>query len=494
MTELDVAIVGAGFAGLGLGIRLKRQGVTSFLIFERANAVGGTWRDNTYPGVACDVPSHLYSWSFLPNPRWSSFFSDGAEIRDYLVAGANEEGLGDHLRLGTDVDAMTWDESRSRWALHTSRGEFTARTLVLACGRLTEPRVPDVPGLDTFRGPLFHSARWDHDAELSGKRVAVVGSGASAIQIVPRVAEIARELVVLQRSAPYVIPREEHHYTQAEQALFEQDPEGLARLRSTLFWTAEEAYAQRAGVSAAVEAARRRALDHLAAQVPDPELRAKLTPHYEIGCKRVLISNEYYPALTRPTVTVEPSALEAVNGNTLVTANGAQHEVDAVIFATGFHAAQQPYARIVRGVGDELLARHWARGMTAYASTVVSGFPNLFVVNGPNAGLGHNSAIYMIETQLDYILGALGHLEADADLVLDVSREAEDEYTALIDELSASTVWMTGGCESWYRDGRTGRLTLLWPGYAHTFRERNGTFSMNPFSLSPFTPARLITN
>ena len=488
MTELDVAIVGAGFAGLGLGIRLKRQGVSSFLIFERANAVGGTWRDNTYPGVACDVPSHLYSWSFRPNPRWSSFFSGGAEIRDYLESGANDEGLGDHLRLGTDVQAMTWDESRSRWELRTSRGMFTARTLVLACGRLTEPRIPDVPGLDTFHGPMFHSARWDHEAELGGKRVAVVGSGASAIQLVPRLAEIARELVVLQRSAPYVIPRDDHLYTEDEQEHFERDPEGMARLRSTLFWTAEEAFAQRAGVPEAVEAARRRALDHLATQVPDPDLRAKLTPHYEIGCKRVLISSEYYPALTRPTVSVEASALAAVKGNTLVTANGAEHEVDAVVFATGFHAAQQPYARIVRGVGGELLAQHWAGGMTAYASTVVSGFPNLFVVNGPNAGLGHNSAIYMIETQLDYLLGALDHLGADPDLVLDVTRQAEDEYTALIDRMSATTVWMTGGCESWYRDGRTGRLTLLWPGYAHTFREHNGRFS-----LDPYTPSRLTT-
>jgi cation diffusion facilitator CzcD-associated flavoprotein CzcO len=390
-----------------------------------------------------------------------------------------------HLRLGTDVQAMTWDASRSRWMLSTSRGEFTARTLVLACGRLTEPRIPLVPGLDTFRGPMFHSARWDADADLRDKRVAVVGSGASAIQLVPRIAEIARELVVLQRSAPYVIPRDEHSYSEAEQERFERDPEALARLREALFWAAEEAYAQRAGVPAAVEAARRRALDHLAAQVPDPDLRAKLTPHYEIGCKRVLISNEYYPALTRPTVTVEASALAAVDGNTLVTANGARHEVDAVIFATGFHAAQQPYARIVRGIGGELLAQHWTGGMTAYASTVVSGFPNLFVVNGPNAGLGHNSAIYMIETQLDYVLGALDHLEADADLVLDVSRGAEEDYTALIDGMAATTVWMTGGCESWYRDGRTGRLTLLWPGYAHTFRERNGVFS-----LGPFAPAR----
>ncbi len=482
--DLDVAIVGAGFAGLGMGIRLKRRGTASFLLFERAEDVGGTWRDNTYPGVACDVPSHLYSFSFRPNPHWSSFFSAGGEIREYLAASARDEGLTEHLALGTDVSAMNWDASCSRWVLQTTRGRYTARSLVLACGRLTAPRIPDVPGLDTFDGPAFHSARWDADADLHGKRVAVIGSGASAVQLVPPVAAVARELVVLQRSAPYVIPRDEHRYTDAERTLFERDPEGLARLRSSLFWKAEEAFAQRAGAPEQLAGARARALDHLAAQVADPVLRAKLTPRYEIGCKRVLISNDYYPALTRDSVTVEPSALDAVSGNTLVTASGSRHEVDAVIFATGFHAARQPYARIVRGVGGELLAEHWSHGMTSHASIVVSGFPNLFVMNGPNAGLGHNSAIYMIETQIDYVLGALQHLASHGDAVLDVTTRAEDDYTALIDELSATTVWMTGGCESWYRDGGTGRLTLLWPDFAHAFRERNGVFSPAAFETA----------
>ncbi len=487
--EIDVAIVGAGFAGIGMGIRLERRGAASFLIFEQADEVGGTWRDNTYPGVACDVPSHLYSFSFRPNPNWSSYYSSGGEIRDYLVACARDEGLEPHLRLGTDVVAMAWDESLSRWRLDTNRGQYSARALVLACGRLTAPRIPDVPGLDTFEGPQFHSARWDHGVDLRGKRVAVVGSGASAVQLVPHVAEVAGELVVMQRSAPYIVPREKHSYTDAERSLFGRDPDGLARLRSTQFWKAEEAFAQRAGVPEYLEAARARALGHLAAQVPDTELRAKLTPSYEIGCKRVLISSDYYPALTRDSVTVEPSALASVHGNTLVTANGSRHEVDAVILATGFHAARQPYARIVAGVGGTLLAEHWSQGMTAHASSVVSGFPNMFIMDGPNSGLGHNSAIYMIETQIDYVLGALQYLASDAHAVLEVTRRAEDEYTALIDELSTRTVWMTGGCDSWYRDGRTGRLTLLWPDFAHAFRERNGDFS-----LKPFKARRLIEN
>jgi cation diffusion facilitator CzcD-associated flavoprotein CzcO len=481
MSHVDVAIVGAGFAGIGMGIRLKRRGVNSFLVLERGASVGGTWRDNTYPGVACDIPSHLYSFSFRPNPDWSAFFSPGDEIRRYLENSAADEGLTPHLRFDAEVSQMVWDASESVWRLATPQGEVTARALVLACGRLTAPRIPDVPGLDTFAGPQFHSARWDHSVDLRGKRVAVVGSGASAVQLIPHLAEQASELVVLQRSAPYVIPRDERAYSTAERRLFARDPAEIAVLRSQLFWKAEEAFAQRAGDPAQTDAAKTRALRHLDEQVPDAALREKLTPTYEIGCKRVLISSDYYPALMRANVTVEASALKAVEGNTLIAANGSRHEADVVIYATGFHAAQQPYAGIVMGVDGERLADHWSHGMVAHASTVVHGFPNLFVINGPNAGLGHNSAIYMIESQIDYVLGAFQRLFADDDTVLNVSREAEVAYTQLIDSLSSSTVWMTGGCESWYRDSRTGRLTLLWPGFAHEFRRLNGEFSAMAF-------------
>jgi len=494
MTHVDVAIVGAGFTGLGMGIRLRRRGDDSFLIFERADSPGGTWRDNTYPGVACDVPSHVYSYSFRPNPHWSAFYSPGNEIQEYLVASAEEEGLGEHLRLGTDVRAITWDNESSLWLLETNRGDYTAGVVILACGRLTEPRTPTVPGIDDFPGPAFHSSRWDHSVDLRGKTVAVVGSGASAVQIVPAVARQAAGLLVLQRSAPYVIPRDGRVYSAAEQKLFDSDPEELFRLRNHLFWKAEEAFAQRAGHPGSIAAARARALGHLTEQVLDENTQRQLTPGYEIGCKRVLISSEYYPTFNQDHVVLEPSALAAVEGNTLVTANGARHHADVLILATGFHAAQQPYARVIRGMAGQLLSDHWAGGMTAHASTVMHGFPNLFVINGPNAGLGHNSAIYMIETQIEYVLGALRHRAALSGSVLTVSAAAEARYTRMIDEIAASTVWMTGGCESWYRDPRNGRLSLLWPDFAHEFRAMNAEFSADDFDILPDThpaPSRI---
>ena len=479
--DVDLAIVGAGIAGIGLGIRLRRRGDRSFLIFERASQVGGTWRDNTYPGVACDVPSHLYSYSFRPHPEWSRFFAPGAEIQRYLLASVAEEGLDENIRMNSDITGARWDAEQSHWVLESSTGTVTARVLVLAAGRLSSPRYPPVPGLDTFPGPSFHSARWDHDVELAGKRVAVVGSGASSVQIVPEVAKVAAHVSVLQRSAPYVIPRDNPAYTVAERALLERDPAELARLRAALFWRAEEAYAQRAAEPQALDTARARALNHLHEQVADASLRAKLTPRYEIGCKRVLISSDYYPAMVQPHVSLEASALAAIEGDTLVMSNGARHQADVVIFATGFHAAEQPYAATIMGRDGVTLAEHWAHGMTAFASTAVSGFPNMFVVNGPNAAVGHNSAIYMIEAQIDYILGALQYQRAEGDPVLAVTAEAERSYVEFVDGLSASTVWMTGGCDSWYLDPRSGRLTLIWPDFAFAFRERNGRFSADAY-------------
>ena len=481
MTYVDTLVIGAGFAGIGMGIRLKRRGTESFAILERGAQVGGTWRDNSYPGVACDIPSHLYSYSFRPNPHWSRLYSPGREIWEYLATSAAEEGLLEHLRFGVDVQSMRWDEAAALWRLSTSHGAFTCRTLILSCGRLSEPRIPAVPGIEDFHGQAFHSARWNPEVDLEGKRIAVVGSGASAIQLVPELAERAARLVVLQRSAPYVIPREDRAYSPAERTLFSRDPGELSRLRTRLFWKAEEAFAQRVGDPASIGAARARARAHLESQVKDAATRAALTPRYEIGCKRVLISSVYYPTFALPQVALEPSALAALEGDSVVTANGARHRVDVVIFATGFHTTEQPYARIVIGRDGERLSEHWAGGMTAHASTVVSGFPNLFVINGPNAGLGHNSAIYMIETQIDYVLGALAYQADSGNRVLTVTREAEAAYSRLVDELSAGAVWTTGGCENWYVDPRNGRQTLLWPDFAHTFRSVNGEFSDRAF-------------
>ncbi len=407
--EVDTLIVGAGIAGLGLGIRLARRGTESFLILERADQVGGTWRDNVYPGVACDIPSHLYSYSFRPKADWSRFFAPGAEIQAYLVEAARDEGLLPHLRFDTAVAGSEWDEDDGRWTVRTTRGEYRCRVLVMAAGRLSEPRIPEVPGLEGFAGTVFHSSQWG-DADLSGARVGIIGTGASAVQLVPAVVEEAESVVVFQRSAPYVVPRQDRAYTAAEQRLFARAPESAERLRARLFWSMEQGYAQRIGVAGPLDALRDRALAHLGEQVRDPELRAALTPSYEIGCKRVLLSDDFYPTLSRPSVVLEASALASVERRTAIAASGRMHELDVLILATGFESTEPPYARTISGRNGVLLADRWADGMVAYASTAVHGFPNLFILDGPNASLGHNSAVYMIEAQIDHILDALSAL------------------------------------------------------------------------------------
>ncbi|RFA11312.1 4-hydroxyacetophenone monooxygenase [Subtercola boreus] len=479
--HVDVLVVGAGFAGLGLGIRLARETTHTFVIVERADSVGGTWRDNTYPGVACDIPSHLYSFSFRQKPDWSSVYAPGAEIRAYLGECAREEGLLPHLRLATELLHARWSDDDGRWHVSTTGGDFTARALVTAAGRLSEPRFPAIDGLDTFPGPRFHTSRWNHDVDLTGKRVGITGTGASAVQVLPGVADVAAEVVVFQRSAPYVVPRHDRDYSEAEKTAFAGDPQLLDDSRSEIFRRAEETFPSRLGREPQLGAQRALWRNHLEAQIADPALREALTPDYEIGCKRVLVSNDYYPALGRPNVYLENAALTSFDGRTATASNGRSHDLDVLVFATGFHSTRQPYADRIAGRGGELLSAHWANGMTAYASTVVHGYPNLFIIDGPNASLGHNSAIHMIETQLAYVLGALEHLSGHPDAALDVRADAEAAYTDAIDAAAAETVWLTGGCRSWYVDDRSRRLTLLWPGYALTFREANGRFDAAPF-------------
>lgn len=468
VVELDTVIVGAGFGGLGMGIRLARSGDASFVVLERASEVGGTWRDNVYPGVACDIPSHLYSFSFRPKHDWSRFFAGGAEIRDYLRDCASE--IADHVRTDTDVLEMRWLEHSERWLVTTTRGHYSCRTLIVAAGRLSEPRRPEIAGLESFPGPVFHTSRWPDDAELEGKRVGVVGTGASAVQLIPHLADVASHLTVFQRTAAWVVPRADAAYSTADIRRFDRDPASRAGLRAELFWRSETAFAERSAAPGYLDRFRDRATAHLRDQVTDDALRAALTPHYEIGCKRVLLSNEYYPALARPHVTLEPSAVVSVDGAIVTAASGETFELDAIVLATGFESTRPPFARRVFGRGGASLAGAWAEGMVAYASTAVHGFPNLFVIDGPNASLGHNSAIYMIEAQIDYILGAIAHGG-----VLEVGAAAQAEYVSELDAASASTVWLAG-CDSWYVDESSRRVTLLWPGFAFAFRDRIGEF------------------
>jgi cation diffusion facilitator CzcD-associated flavoprotein CzcO len=475
--EVRTVVVGAGFAGIGMGIRLARAGHDSFVLLERAGDVGGTWRDNVYPGVACDIPSHLYSFSFAPKGDWSHFYAAGAEIQQYLRECAAE--IEPRVRLGTEVLETRWLDADDRWLVRTSRDDYLADTVVMAAGRLSEPRVPAVPGLTSFPGAVFHSSRWPDDADLAGRRVGVVGTGASAVQLVPRLAASAASVVVFQRTAPWIVPRGDRPYSPAESRAFVRDPASRERLRERLFWRSETGFAERAGDPGAIGLLRERASAHLHAQVDDATLRDRLTPRYEIGCKRVLLSDDFYPALCETHVTLEASALASVDGATATAASGAEHELDVLVFATGFETTRPPFAERVRGRGGVLLADAWREGMAAYNSTAVHGFPNLFVIDGPNASLGHGSAIAMIEAQVGYVLDAL---ETSA-RVLEVTAEAQARYVDELDRASASTVWLEGGCSSWYVDERSGRLTLLWPDFAYRFRDRLAHFDPTAYRM-----------
>jgi len=471
MRIIDTVVVGAGFAGLAMVGALRRAGRDDVIVLERAADVGGTWRDNTYPGVACDVPAHLYSLAAHPHAGWSRTFAPGGEIQDYLRDVADREELGDKLRLRTPMLGAAWDVETSVWHIDTGAEELVARSLVLACGRLTEPFVPSIPGLESFAGPLFHSARWNHDIDLTGKRVAVVGTGASAVQLVPELARLAAHVTLFQRTPAWIVPRGGGDIPVPERERLADSPGALARLRAELYAEGEQRFASRSGDAAASAAARDAALAHLHAQVTDPALRAALTPDYAFGCKRVLLSDAFYPSVASDAVTLEPTELAAVDGSTLTAASGERYEADVLVLATGFAAAEQPYADLVRG-DDETLAEHWSEGMTSFGSTVVAGFPNLFVLNGPNASLGHNSAVLMAEEQSAYVVRALAERDRRPERVLRVRPEAEAAYTDEIDAAAASTPWMTGGCRNWYVDSRSGRLTLLWPGTVQAFRER----------------------
>lgn len=477
--HVRVAVIGAGFSGLAVGRRLLRHaGITDFVILERADDVGGTWRDNTYPGAACDVPSNLYCFSFAPNPSWSRSFSPGAEIQEYLRRCAREFGLLPHLRTGHDVEAAHWDHAAARWHLATSAGPFTADVVIAGAGPLTEPAIPPLPGLDEFAGHVFHSARWDHDHDLTGRHVAVIGTGASSIQFVPAIRPRVAHLDVYQRSAPWIMPRHDRPLPQWQRDLYRRVPAVQRVVREGLFWQREATLGVFLGPRESfTKLATGKALGHLHAQVADAGLRERLTPDHRFGCKRVLLSNDYYPALTRPEVEVVTSAIRAVRPGGLVTADGVERRADTIVFGTGFRAAQPPIARLVTGRDGRVLSEVWAEGMAAHQGAMVAGFPNLFLVIGPGTGLGHSSMTVVIEAQARYAVDAVRRMDAHGIADVEVSAHAQDAYNAWLAERMARTVWTTGGCTSWYMDERNGRVTALWPGSLSRFKRMNRRFS-----------------
>jgi cation diffusion facilitator CzcD-associated flavoprotein CzcO len=483
-------IVGAGFAGLCAAIKLQEDGETDFLVIEKGGDVGGTWRDNTYPGAACDVPSQLYSYSFAPNPDWTMSFSPQPEIEAYIRRTAERSGTLDRFRFSTALESADWDEATQRWNVRTSAGDLTASTLILGTGGLSEPKLPDIEGIEDFGGELFHSARWNHGVDLAGKRLAVIGTGASAIQIVPEVQRVAAHLDVYQRTAPYVLPRNDRRYGRLERLALRHLP-GLQRLYRTGIYWGREGYVPGFTLQPKLAwPAKKLALKNLEKGVPDPGLRARLTPTFEIGCKRILMSNTYYPALASDNVDVVTEPIARVTGDAVVTADGVEHPVDVLIVATGFYTTELPIAEHLTGRGGRTLAAQWhERGMAAYKGTTVPGFPNLFFVVGPNTGLGHSSMVFVIESQVAYIRDAIRTMRLHRYAAIEPRTDATREWNDSVQRRMRRTVWSTGGCSSWYLD-RHGRNTVLWPRTTVAFRALLSSFDVAAYDVEAPAPTR----
>ena len=477
--ELTAVIVGAGFSGLAAGIGLKKAGIDDFVILEKGDGVGGTWRDNTYPGAACDIPSHLYSFSFAPNASWSRAYGGQPEILAYLERCADEYELRPHLRFGCLVTGARFDEATATWNVTTANGdELTSRALILGNGALHLPAVPELPGLASFRGTTFHSARWNHAHDLAGKRVAVIGTGASAIQFVPQIAPKVSQLDVYQRTPPWIVPKADRSMSEREQWAFEHVPGAHWLRRTGLYWLFESRVLGFAFAPKVNEFAERLVMKHLTSQVADRELREKLTPAYRLGCKRVLISNDYYPALQRDNVELVADRIAAIEPGGIRTEGGQFREADTLIFGTGFKVVDYVSAMRITGPSGADLNDAWKQSVRNYLGITVSGFPNLFLLMGPNTGLGHNSMIFMIEAQAHYIVDAISRMRRRKLASIEVRPEVEQAFRAEMTHRMKDTVW-TSGCNSWYMapDGDV----LLWPGFTFDYWWRTRTAKLSEF-------------
>ncbi len=482
--EFPIVIIGAGFAGIGTAIQLLKAGVRSFRIFERASEIGGTWRDNTYPGAACDVPSHVYSFSCEPNPEWTRMFAGSNEIQAYLLRCVDTYGLRAHLELDTAVTEARFDEARQLWVLTTSRGErVEARAVVAGMGGLVDPKGPDIPGLATFAGKTMHTARWDHDYDLAGKRVAVIGTGASAVQVVPAIAPRVGKLSVFQRTAAWVVPRRDREISERMKARFRKHPWMLKVRRAMLY-----GFSELMGPMIFLDAPRlsrigeRMSERHLRRCVKDPVLRERLRPRFQFGCKRMLISDDYWPTFERPNVELVTDAIVEVRPHGIVTADGREHPIDVLVLATGFHLniATAPFP--IYGRHGRTLAEAWAGGAVAYKGVTVAGFPNWFILMGPNTGPGHTSVLVFTEAQIDYALQAMRTMIADPTLrSVEVRRDVQDAYNAGIQGRMKHMVWASG-CSSWYL-GPDGENHSLYPGLASEYVARTRTFKPSEYLL-----------
>ena len=482
--SVDVLIVGGGFSGLCMAIKLREAGTNSFLLLEKSDDIGGTWYDNRYPGCACDIPSHLYSFSFDLSPDWSRMYPGQQEIHDYLKRCVERYELAPHIRLNTRLHEAIWDEAGAVW--HASAGEgmrIRARVLVSGIGGLHVPQYPKVKGIERFASPKFHSSTWDHSVELDGKNVAVVGTGASAIQFVPQIAPRAGKLYLFQRTPPWIVPRMDFAIPEKWKRRFRRIPFVMGAFRRYIFWRQEFRVLGFLGNRFVRRKATEIATRHRERQIKDPKLRAALAPNYELGCKRVLVSDDFYPTLTRSNVELVSDGIAEVREHSIVTSDGGERLVDVLIFGTGFRATEPLIG--IRLVGREGVEIHdaWRERMSAYLGITVSGFPNLFLLLGPNTGLGHNSVVLMIEAQVRYVMSCLALMKRRKRRILEVRQETQKQFVAEVHRRMQGTVWQSGGCHSWYQDQRTGENTTLWPGSVVAYVRKTRSASPADYEL-----------
>jgi len=483
MNELPIAVVGSGFSGIAMGVALKSAGIDSFVILEKAGDVGGTWRDNTYPGAACDVPSHAYSLSFEQHPGWTHRFSPSAEIQAYLLGLVEKWKLRSRLRLHTAIVEARFDEAQGVWTLTTDRGDtVTARVVVSAVGGLVDPALPEIKGIESFAGETFHTARWNHDYELTGKRVAVIGTGASAVQVVPSIAPQVERLFVFQRTPAWVVPKLDKRYSERARRRYARFPL-LLRASRFLQYAGSEFWGPMIFLDAPRLSAvgERLSMRHLHAQVQDPVLREKLTPHFQFGCKRILVSDDYWASFERPNVELVTDPIEQIESAGLRTRDGSLREVDAIVLATGFAVglAKAPFA--VTGRGGRSLDEVWSGGAVAYKGMTVSGFPNWFILMGPNTGPGHTSVLVYTEAQIEHTLGAIRKLMGENRKFVDVRRSVQDRYNERIQGRMKYMVW--SHCNSWYRS-KDGSNHALYPGFAAEYAARTRRFDPSDYEIA----------
>lgn len=479
-----ILVIGAGVAGIAVGSMLRRRGITDFTIIDRGRTFGGTWRDNVYPGVECDVQSHLYSYSFRKNPRWTKTYAGGGEINDYLVAVAEEEGLPEHTEFERRVTDIRWDVERSEWAVTTDHGEYRANFVVTATGTLAEPKLPEFDGVEAFGGDLMHSAMWDPGVSLARKRVAVIGTGASAIQVAPAIADEVASLTVFQRTPPWIVPRVDTKYSEAQKRTWEELPDTLDDYRQFLFWFHEARFPERARSQTAIDRMTTIADTHRKSQLEDAWLEEVTKPNYAIGCKRILNSNDWYPTLGRENVELVPHAADRLSDTGIIDATGVERDFDVIIVCSGYDTSTLPVSRIVTGEDGVRLADVWSEGgAKAFGGIAVDGFPNFFFVNGPHVGLGFGSIIFMIETQSRHVVEALEHALTEDVTTIRVRPERQEEFTEFIDARAKNTVWLTGGCDSFYIADLSGRLTTLWPDFMTRYSDDFSTFDPTDYKI-----------